>query len=228
MINNCPHCRVALKFSEDQLAKLNQALQNLEPGKKLTIKCPQCKQGIPLQAAKKSVPPAAGTVVPPAPPDLDWLKTGRFEEEEKVEDVPMALVLHPDREAGDKVKAAMESVGYRVVTAEKVEEAIEQMRFIRFACIAFHTDFEPGGLEKSVFHNYMRQMSMDRRRYIFYILIGPELHSLYDLEALAHSANLVVGEDDLGHFDLILRKAIPDYEELFGALLEELGAYGKR
>jgi CheY-like chemotaxis protein len=228
MINNCPHCRVALKFSEAQLAKLNKAMQNLGPGKKLTIKCPQCRQGIHLQVEGKREAAAAGTVAPPAPPDLDWLKTGRFEEEEKVEDVPMALVLHSEPAAREKVKAAMESVGYRVVTAEKVDEAIEQMRFISFACIAFHTDFEPGGLAASVFHDYMRKMSMERRRYIFYILIGPQLHSLYDLEALAHSANLVVAEHDLAHFDLILRKAIPDYEELFGAILEELGAYGKR
>jgi len=227
MINNCPHCRVALKFSEAQLAKLNKAMQNLGPGKKLTIKCPQCKQGIQLHVGNRTGS-TAGVVVPPAAPDLDWLKTGRFEDEEKVEDVPMALVLHSDPAAREKVKAAMESVGYRVVTSEKVDEAIEQMRFISFACIAFHTDFEPGGLENSAFHHYMRQMSMERRRYIFYILIGPQLHSLYDLEALSHSANLVVAEQDLGHFDLILRKAIPDYEELFGAILEELGAYGKR
>lgn len=228
MINNCPHCRVVLRFSEAQLAKLNMALQNLGPDKKLTIKCPQCKKGIQLQAEKKAGAAPVGTVVPPAPPDLDWIKTGRFEEEEKVEDVPMALVLHADLATREKVKSAMESVGYRVVTAEKVEEAIEQMRFISFACIAYHTDYEPGGLEVSVFHNSMRQMSMERRRYIFYILIGPQLHSLYDLEALAYSANLVVAEHDLGHFDLILRKAIPDYEELFGGILEELGAYGKR
>ncbi len=228
MINNCPHCRVALKFSEAQLAKLNKAMRDLGPGKKLTIKCPQCKQGIHLSVGQKIGDVPSGTIVPPAPPDLDWLKTGRFEDEEKVEDVPMSLVLHADPTAREKVKAAMESVGYRVVTAEKVEEAIEQMRFISFACIAFHTDFEPGGLETSEFHAYMRQMSMERRRYIFYILIGPQLHSLYDLEALAYSANLVVAEHDLGHFDLILRKAIPDYEELFGAILEELGAYGKR
>ena len=228
MINNCPHCRVALKFSEAQLAKLNQALQQLEPGKKLTIKCPQCKQGIQLQVEEPSATGVAGTIIPPSPPDLDWLKTGRFEEEEKVEDVPMALVLHADPAARENVKSAMESVGYRVVTVEKVAEAIEQMRFISFACIAFHTNFEPGGLAASVFHSHMRQMSMERRRYIFYILIGPELHSLYDLEALGYSANLVVSEKELGHFDIILRKAIPDYEELFGAILEELGAYGKR
>ncbi len=227
MIKNCPLCRAALKFNENQLAKIDQALEALKPGKHLTVKCPQCRKGIKLFAQEKK--DALGAVVhPPGPPNLDWLKSGRFEEEEKVEDVPMALVLHPDAAGRDKVKEGMESVGYLVVTSETVQDAIEQMRFINFACIAFHSDFEPGELADSVFHDYMRRMPMDRRRYIFYILLGPGCHSLYDLEALAHSANLVVSEQDIDHFDLILRKAIPDYEELFGAILEELGSYGKR
>jgi hypothetical protein len=140
----------------------------------------------------------------------------------------MALVLHPDPEAMEKVKGAMESVGYRVLTAETVAEAIEQMRFFSFACVVFHADFEPGGLDNSAFHNYMRKMVMERRRYIFYILFGPQFHSLYDLEALANSANLVVSEQDLKYFDIILRKAIPAYEELFAPILEELNAFGKR
>jgi hypothetical protein len=69
---------------------------------------------------------------------------------------------------------------------------------------------------------------MDRRRYIFYILIGDTFHTLYNLEALASSANLTVNTVDLPHLDIVLRKSIPAYEELFGPFLEELSAYGKR
>jgi len=50
MISSCPHCRLALKFNEAQLAKLQQALNTLEPDKRLTIKCPQCKKAIQLGA----------------------------------------------------------------------------------------------------------------------------------------------------------------------------------
>ena len=228
MISSCPHCRLALKFNEAQLTKLQQALNALEAGKRLTIKCPQCKKAIRLDAGGTAESTSTGAITPPPPPNLDWLKAGRLEEEEKVADVPMALILHPDPEAMEKVKSAMESVGYRVLTADSVEEAIEQMRFFSFACVVFHADFEPGGLDNSTFHNYMRKMAMERRRYIFYILFGSKFHSLYDLEAFAYSANLVVSEQDLKHFDMILRKAIPAYEELFGPILEGLNAYGKR
>ena len=73
----------------------------------------------------------------------------------------------------------------------------------------------------------MRDMAMQRRRYLFYILIGKEFSTLYNLQALANSANLVINEEDLYHMGIALRKAIPMYEELFGPFMEELASAGK-
>jgi len=66
---------------------------------------------------------------------------------------------------------------------------------------------------------------MLKRRFIFYILIGPEFSTLYDLEALSNSANLVVNTQEIPELLTILRKAIPRYEDLFGSLMAELNAY---
>ena len=228
MITNCPQCRQTLRFSEAQRTKILQALEKLAPGKKLTIKCPHCQAAIKMDGKTNAKSPVAdGSLQPPAPPDLDWLQTGRFEGEEKVEDVPMALVLFADTPQREKIVEAMKTVGYQVVTADTAEEAMKRMRFVSFSCVALHSELE-GNLADSAFHQYMRKMPMERRRYIFYILIGSSLYSLYDLEAMAFSANLVVGEKDLKYFDVILRKSIPAYEELFGPILEELATYGKR
>ena len=227
MITNCPQCRQPLRFSQAQQVKINQALHKLTRGKRLTIKCPHCRVAINLDSPAPSATAAEVELQPPAPPDLDWLTTGRFAGEEKVEDVPMSLVLYDDSPERDLVEAAMKDVGYQVVTATTAEEAIKRMQFVGFSCVTLHTGLE-GGLEKSVFHDYMRNMAMERRRYIFYIVIGPHFQTLYNLEALSTSANLVVAEKNLKYFDVILRKAIPEYEELFGPILEELAAYGKR
>jgi hypothetical protein len=56
--------------------------------------------------------------------------------------------------------------------------------------------------------------------------VGPSFFTLYNLEALANSANLVVNEKELPDLLTILRKAIPQYEELFGTLMAELSAFG--
>ena len=224
MISNCPNCQQKLRFNAAQQEKIAQAMKKA-PGKKLTIKCPQCQESILLESPATGSG-SDGSPRPPAPPDLDWLTTGRFAGEEKVEDVPMALVLYPDCPERGKVTKAIESVGYQVVIAESGDQAREKMQFVRFSCVILHSRIE-GSLERSSFHDYMRKMATERRRYIFYILIGPEFHTLYNLQALAASANLVVNEKDLQYFDVILRKAIPEYEELFGPLLEELAANGR-
>nr|WP_321465273.1 hypothetical protein [uncultured Desulfobulbus sp.] len=227
MLTQCPFCQQPLRFSEEQRSRLEQALSQLAPGKLLILKCPLCRETISLD--KSGLPPQAVScrVAPPPPPSLDWLNTGLYQGEEKVEDVPMALVLHGDNEQRQGVVEALESVGYQVFVSETAADALERMRFVNFSCIVFHVDME-GGVAQSAFHAHVRLLSMDRRRYMFYILLGSALHTLYDLEALAYSANLTVNTGDLPRLDVILRKAIPAYEELFGAFLEELEAYGRR
>lgn len=227
MLTHCPFCQQPLPFNEDQIVRLEQALGQLAPGKLLNLKCPLCRETIGLD--KTGLPPRApqSQVTPPPPPPLDWLQTGLYRGEEKVEDVPMALVLHRADEQRRQIGEALESVGYQVFMAESAASALERMRFVNFSCVVLHADME-GGVAKSPFHAHMRALPMERRRYIFYILLGSSLRTLYDLEALACSANLTVNTRDLEHLDIILRKAIPAYEELFGAFLEELEAYGRR
>ena len=226
MLTRCPHCETPLQFKEEQRAKLEQALARLVAGKTLAMKCPACQRAIALD--RSGEPPQDKELVPPPPPpNLDWLKTGAFQGEEKVEDVPMALILHVPGDTRTRIGESLEAVGYQTFMVDSATEAMERMRFVNFACIVYQEGLE-GTLAQSTFHAYMRSLSMERRRYIFYILIGDRFHTLYDLEAMANSANLTVNVADLKHLDIVLRKSIPAYEELFGPLFEELGAYGKR
>lgn len=251
MISNCPHCQGALKFNAAQMAKIEQALKVLKPGKRLPLKCPHCKKPMQLDAAgeaeggasavpqqaqqakkapekAKPAESSSDVIKPPPPPPLDFLdeNTGGIMDDH-VRDVPMALVLHDDEGYRHQLAAAMEALGYQVMTLTSAQEAIDQVGSVNFASILFHTNFEGGNLNDSIFHNYMRDMPMSKRRMIFYILVGEQFTTLYDIEALANSANLVVADKDIKNFQLILHKAIPYYEQLFGPLLEELSNYGK-
>ena len=226
MLTRCPYCETTLQFSNEQRTKMEQALARLVAGKTLAMKCPGCQRAIALD--RSGEPPRAREVVPPPPPpNLDWLKVGAFQGEEKVEDVPMALILHAPGDTRKRIGESLEAVGYQTFMVDSATEAMERMRFVNFACIVCQEELE-GALAQSTFHAYMRSLPMERRRYIFYILIGDRFHTLFDLEAMANSANLTVNTADLKHLDIVLRKAIPSYEELFGPLFEELGAYGKR
>jgi len=235
---SCPKCGKQLKLSD----KFKENLKKLKPDQKARVKCIQCEEPFAIDASMLNGNQANGPsgpqqgitqrvrrvgVKPPEPPDVSWLQEGVFDDQEVVEEIPLALILIPENCGAADVIKAVEALGYRAQLATSVEAAIEKMEFVNYSGVIQHSEFEPGGLKNSVFHAFMSQMSMTKRRYIFYVLIGKELHTLYDLEALAYSANIVVSEKDVAYFGTILRKAIPEYEALFGPLMEELRVLGR-
>ncbi len=228
MIIKCSSCRKSLQFTQVQQKTLDTALSKLTKEEDLTIKCPHCQRAVKLAGTNATLTEISDVIRPPAPPDIDWLKTGTFAGKEQVQDVPMAMVLYGDSPQRVHIVDVMKSVGYQVLVTDTHEEAMKRMQFVNFSCVVLNTHLEQGKLADSTFHNHMRDMPMEKRRYIFYILIGPDLHTLWNLEAMSASANLTVCEKDLKHFDVIVRKAIPYYEELFGPLLEELAVYGAK
>lgn len=233
---SCPQCGKQLKLSD----KFTESLKNLKADQKARVKCSQCATPFPIDAGmlgknsessasrQTAAPKTRGVMVkPPQPPDVSWLKEGIFDEQEVVEEIPLALILVPENSGRSEVVKAVEALGYRAELAESAAAAIEKMEFVNYSGVILHAEFEPEGLGGGLFHKFMCNMSMTKRRYIFFVLIGKELHTLYDLEALAYSANIVVNEQDVSHFSTILRKAIPDYEALFGPLMEELRVLGR-
>jgi CheY-like chemotaxis protein len=236
---NCPHCQKQLKLS----GKIRESIEKLDPGQKIKVKCVYCTKPFALDALsvditavpkdirrKKetgSAVQSSGKVRPPAPPDVSWLAEGLFDDQEVIEDIPRALVLMPEIPAREMVVKAAVTYGYQVEQAKDATEAIERMRFVNYSAVFLHSRYESGGISSGKFHKYMRTMSMSRRRYVLYALLGDEFETLYDLQALAYSANLVVNEQDLRHIGVVLKKVIPEYETLFGPLMEELRISGK-
>ncbi len=240
----CPHCGNNLKISE----KAKLTIVRLAPDKILKVKCVGCgeffgvnragetvrsvedggREEVSRSQARQSRIVAAdgrktGKVVkPPGPPDLGWLKDGIWDDGEVVEEIPLALVLMRESDALTSVIRAIEGLGYRAEVAASSAEAIEKMQFVSYSNVVLHSQFDGAGIQTSSFHNYMSRMDMSKRRYIFYTLIGPEFKTLYNLQALVYSANLVVNDNEVNDFNIILRKVIPEYEQLFGPLMEEL------
>lgn len=222
----CPHCKKPMQL--DSAGKAGGAA-GAAPKKAKEAATKEAATKKATEEKKAAPEEQEPEIKPPPPPPLDFLdeKQAGIMEDQHVRDVPTALVLHGDDGIRHQLGAAMEALGYQVVTLTSAHEAIEQVSSISFASIVFHTDFEGGTLEESSFHNFMREMPMSKRRMIFYILMGPQFTTLYDIQALANSANLVIADKDFKNFQVVLHKAIPYYEQLFGPLLEELANYGK-
>jgi len=222
----CPKCKQPIELNSDgsvagqTASALKDVLYAEHTGNE-----DQAAVGMVAAAQKKPqpvrLPPAA-----PKPPDLGWLSSGVYSEREAVENVPHALIMIGDEEISTQVTMAFGEMGYQPTYARSAEEAIAKMQFMNFEAVVLHSGFEGGGLEGSTVHQHLREMAMAKRRYIFYVLIGPEFRTLYDLEALANSANLVVHDSDVSNFSIILKRGMNDYNDLFGPYLEALGNYG--
>lgn len=240
---NCPYCDKQLKIT----GKVEATITQMAPGKLIRVKCTGCESGFGINSEggvaklsangeEKKKNPASDSskilkadgkrtgkvVTPPNPPDLAWLEEGVFEDDEVVEEIPLALVLMQDCEERNSIIDAIEGIGYRAEVVQTEDQAIEKMLFVNYSNVVLHSKFSGAGILSSRFHEYMSKMDMSKRRYIFYTLVGPEFKTLYNLQALSYSANLVVNDTEVKSFNVILRKVIPEYEALFGPLMEEL------
>ncbi len=188
------------------------------------------QEGVPPK--KKNAPelpkPVNPPPPPPEPPDISWLKSGKLDEKEVIEDIPTAIIMMPEGRARDSVAETMEEFNYQLFFPKDAAQVIGKMRFKDFAAAVYHPAFEGTSLAESRFHKHISNLPMVKRRYMFYILIGPEFQTLYDLEALAYSANIVVNEAESDNVNIILKKARNDYDTLFGPFINILKAHGKR
>jgi hypothetical protein len=164
---------------------------------------------------------------PPAPPPLDWLASGKLVDEEAVINDREVLILMADGPGRSSVVDAFKEIDYTPVFPESAQGGIERMRFTNYSAVVLHSRFDGNSLAESSFHDHMRKLTMTRRRSIFYALIGPEFQTLYNLEALVNSANLVVNDKEINKIWFILKKTIPEYEELFGPYVDTLIEHGQ-
>lgn len=178
------------------------------------------------QAARQPPKPARLPPEAPKPPDTSWLEGGEFDQGRIVEDVPRVMILVTDEAARASVQNVFEGLGYQAISAGSAAQAIDTMQFMNIDAIVLHSRYEGADLAASTFHKHMESMSMSRRRFIYYVLLGPEFYTLYDLQALANSANLVVNDNELDCLEIVIKKGLNDYDALFGPYVEVLKQYG--
>jgi hypothetical protein len=229
MISQCPHCQHP--FSSGHQKKIEQAYAALPMGKSLKFSCPTCQMSVEVTASPQQTAAAAGTKIKgnmPQPPSLNWLKTGTIADKEVLDDFSLVMVLMPnDHPARNTIATIYEGLGYKPIFPNSASDAIERMRFTEYAAVVLHSRYE-GMLPDSSFHQHMCEMPMQKRRAIYYVLIGPEFHTLFNLEALHSSANLVVNDNELPDLPIILKKSFREYDELFGPFLAALRSEGKK
>jgi hypothetical protein len=155
-------------------------------------------------------------LAPPPAPDISWLKEGPKVLGANTDDyVHAALLFLPAVKEKVLVEKILGEMEYKVKGVLSAENAIQKLRAFQYNLIICTTD-----AAARVIHEYICILPSARRRVLYYVIVGPHLHTLSDLEALAFSANLVVNNKELKYLQNILIKGFLDYENLFGPLLD--------
>ena len=163
--------------------------------------------------------PIAKPAVSPPPPPERWDDNddpdSRGEDEGRY-----ALVLLKNPEQLALVEAALDGLGFTPLSAPTASRGIEMLRRAPYQVVVCGSDATFARFRDHLTKNVPQK----RRRLIYYVLVGPHLHSCYNMEALAMSANMVVNDKDLPELEDILRKGFLAFERLFGSYLELLEA----
>ena len=101
----------------------------------------------------------------------------------------------PDLPGRATVISDLEKLGYRVEVAESPEEGMNKMQFVNYAAVILHSRFEGNDLESGSFHRFLRWLNMSTTAVYLLCPDRQEFKTLYDLQALACSANLVVNDN---------------------------------
>lgn len=151
----------------------------------------------------------------PPPPDFDWLAPIGARHESGMDSTSLALVVGDDGIAEIMAPALMD-LDYRVIRLASAAEAVTALQSNDFSLVINLLADEP---DESALHRFVNEMTMDRRRLIYYVLVGPDFKTMYNLEALCHSANMVLNSRDAGNLAIALTRGLSDYKELFGPYL---------
>ncbi|MDB9822755.1 zinc-ribbon domain-containing protein [Deltaproteobacteria bacterium] len=229
----CAQCKTKLNVPDEKIPK----------DQMVRINCPKCKNKITIE-------PAAAVPDEKSPEAFD--ETGKmhlkfieskgkgngeggasglddyddegldfFDEETK-----LALVLADDN-VEEKVKEAVEEIGYKYVSVPNTRDALGKLRFHRFDLIFIVEGFDGQELDNSPILNYLNHLSMSSRRRIFIALMSDKFKTMDDMVAYTLSVNTVINTKDAEKLGSILKRGISEYEKFYKVFMDVLVETGK-
>jgi predicted Zn finger-like uncharacterized protein len=230
----CTQCKTKLNVPDEKIPK----------DQMIRVSCPKCKNKITIDSrlSTENEPPDE-SFAETGKLHLKFIESKRGEDIEKKgdvkddysdgetldffdEDTKLALVLVDD-DIAEKVKIAVEGLGYRYIPAPNTRDALGKLRFHRFDIIIIAEGFDGQELENSPIRNYLNTLAISSRRRIFLALMGDKFKSADDMMAYTMSANAVINTKDTDKLSSILKQGLSEYEKFYKVFMDILVEVGK-
>ena len=230
----CTQCKTKLNVPDEKIPK-DQAIR---------ISCPKCKNKItidPRMAVQNESPDEHFAATGEWSPKIQASKNGQetakggdaevdSSGDEELgffdESIKLALVLADD-DIAEKVKTAVEGLGYKYLHAPNTRDALAKLRFHRFDLVFIAEGFDGQELENSPIRNYLNTLSISSRRRIFLALMSDKFKSTDDMTAYTMSANTVINIKDIDKLPSIFKLGVSEHEKFYKVFMDTLVEMGK-
>jgi predicted Zn finger-like uncharacterized protein len=220
----CEQCQTKLNIPEDKIPQ-DQVVK---------ISCPKCKNKITLDT--RSTPEeepsseldAIQDRVEEGASDYNYSDYSSDEALEFYEEgTKLALVMPGSPDQAEKIRVAVEELGYKHVVTPNTRDAIGKLRFHHFDLVILCDVFDGHDMGQSPILNYLNHTSISVRRRIFLALIGDKFRSMDNMMTFAQSANVVFNTKDLEELSGILKRSISEHEKFYKVFKDTLIEMGK-
>jgi hypothetical protein len=221
----CEQCKTKLGIPDEKVPKDHS----------IRITCPKCETKMTLNPNRDTTRGSVGSEPEKPPPSAKQDKEGYdyadYSDDEALhffeEGTKLALVLTGNGESSEKIKGAVEPLGYKFIPAPSTRDAIGKLRFHHFDLIVLSDGFDGQPIDNSPILNYLNNLSMSLRRRIFLTLLSNAYKTMDNMMALAMSANIVVSTKDMDKLHPILKKAISENERFYKVFTDILVETGR-
>ncbi len=232
----CSNCRAQFKIPDEKIPK----------GKVVLVPCPKCKEKFAVDTREKNGAPApngkAANGKAPAPPAAqaaparkslaDEVSAGQYDAADKPfdyidEGTLTALVCDSDSGIKARVRAALESLSYRVTEASTAREALKQMRFHVFDLVVLNEMFDTDQAENNHVLKYLGRLAISTRRQMFVALLSAEQRTMDNMAAFTKSVNIIVNMKNIDEVGNVLGAGVADNKSFYRPFNETLKKLGR-
>jgi DNA-directed RNA polymerase subunit RPC12/RpoP len=218
----CSNCQARLKIPDEKVPETGTVAAN----------CPKCKSKITIEKPQPDPEPSLFQEMPDLDSELpeedsEYRDEDPFSLDFYEENAKLALLMVSKAEADNRIREAAEGLRHKPVLVKDAGEAISKMRFHLFDILVLSEQFEGVPWAQSPILHYLNRLSMHTRRKSFLVLLGKGFSTMDRMTAFALSVDLVVNPKDIDEFSGILRAAVWNHENFYGAFMETLNELGK-
>ena len=229
--------------------KLNIPDEKIPESQMLRVSCPKCKQKITIDNRKSSEGEAAPhegeekhtetgkfnlkfiEKTPPRTPEEASYGYDEYSDDKDLdfveEGTKLAIILDNEPARLEKIKTAVEKLGYKCIFSPNTRDATGKMRFHHFDLVIVSDGFDGQPLAQNPILNFLNRMSMSVRRRIFLALMSERFKTMDNMMAFALSANLVININEMDRLGSILQRAISENQKFFKVYMDTMVEVGK-